>query len=57
VGLVVDVEATPQETADMLTSRTSSWLIMGGRLKEGVAIQQARSELTAIAAALQRISG
>jgi hypothetical protein len=41
----------------MLTSRTSSWLIMGGRLKEGDAIQQARSELTAIAAALQRISG
>jgi putative ABC transport system permease protein len=54
VSLSMLVEATPRETADMLTSRTSSWLIMGGRLKEDVAIQQARSEITAIAAALQR---
>jgi predicted permease len=54
VSLSMLVEAMPRETADMLNSRRASWLIMGGRLKEGVAIQQAQSEMTAIAAALQR---
>jgi putative ABC transport system permease protein len=38
----------------LLTSRRSSWLFMGGRLKEGATVSQLRSELTSIATALER---
>jgi predicted permease len=37
-----------------LTSRGAVWLVMGGRLKDGVSIEQAQSEMTAIAAGLVR---
>ena len=39
---------------DLLTERRAVWLFMGGRLKPGVAVQQARAELNAIAEALTR---
>ena len=41
-------------TPRMLTERQIVWLIMGGRLRNGVTIQQAQAEMHAIAAALER---
>jgi predicted permease len=46
--------ATPRRSASMLTSRESVWLIMGGRLKPGVTVAQAKAELVAIGAGLER---
>ena len=40
--------ATPRRSASMLTSREAVWLIMGGRLKPGVTVAQAKAELVAI---------
>ena len=40
--------------ADMFTSRAVAWLMMGGRLKPGVAARQADAELRSIGAALER---
>jgi predicted permease len=37
-----------------LTERRPVWLVMGGRLKDGISIPQAQSEMTAIATALER---
>jgi predicted permease len=37
-----------------LENRQSVWLVMGGRLKDGVTVQQAQAEMNAIAAGLQR---
>ena len=37
-----------------LDSRQAVWLVMGGRLKDGVTIQQAQAEMNAIAAGLRR---
>lgn len=39
---------------DLLTQRGPNWLLMGGRLKDGMTLQQARAELTSIAASLER---
>jgi predicted permease len=46
--------ASPRREASMLTSRASVWLLMGGRLKPGVTVGQAKAELAAIGAALER---
>src|SRR5262245_50005466 len=37
-----------------LENRQAVWLVMGGRLKDGVTIQQAQGEMNAIASGLQR---
>jgi predicted permease len=47
-------EASPRLEASMLTSRESAWLLMGGRLKPGVSMQQAQAELTMLGKALER---
>ena len=47
-------EASPRQDATMLTSREAVWLIMGGRLKPGVTLQQAQAELTNLGATLER---
>ena len=46
-------EAIPRHPA-RLESRQAVWLVMGGRLKDGVSIPQAQSEMHAIAAGLER---
>jgi len=46
--------ASPRLNAGLLTSREAVWLLMGGRLKPGVTVAQARAELTSIGAALER---
>ena len=40
--------------ANMLTEQRVVWLVMGGRLKPGVSIQQAQAEMDAIAAGLKK---
>lgn len=47
-------EAAPRMTPRMLTERRIVWLVMGGRLANGVAVPQAQAEMTAIGAALER---
>jgi predicted permease len=47
-------EGAPRMTSRLFTERSMVWLLMGGRLKDGVDIRQAQSELTAIATALER---
>ena len=46
--------ASPRLEAGLLTSRQGVWLLMGGRLKPGVTVAQARAELASIGAALER---
>ena len=46
--------AMPSRNDRMFTSRRSTWLFMGGRLRDGVTLEQANAELAAIAAALER---
>jgi predicted permease len=48
------VEAAPRMNANMLTEHRIVWLVMGGRLKPGVSVRQAQSEMDAIAAAIER---
>src|SRR6185503_15560735 len=40
--------ATPRRGAGLLTSREGVFLMMGGRLKPGVGVAQARAEVTSI---------
>ena len=47
-------EAMPAHSADLLTSRGSSWIMMGARLKDGVSLRDAQAELTSISAQLRR---
>jgi predicted permease len=47
-------QAMPRSSSDVLSSRRSVWLFMGGRLKPGVTVKQADAEARAIGAALQR---
>jgi predicted permease len=54
VPLAMLTQAAPRMTPRMLTERHIVWLMMGGRLKDGVTIQQAQSEMQAIAAGLER---
>src|SRR4051812_2949356 len=46
--------ASPRRNVSMLESRESVWLLMGGRLKPGVTLEQARAEVSAIGLNLQR---
>lgn len=54
VPMSMVVQAMPARSASLLTSRRSTWLFMGGRLKDGATIRQANAELATIAAALAR---
>jgi putative ABC transport system permease protein len=54
VPLAMLTQAAPRMPARMLTERRIEWLMMGGRLKDGVTILQAQSEMQAIATALER---
>ena len=54
VPLAMLTQATPGMTSRMLTDRRAVWLMMGGRMKDGVTIAQAQSEMQAIAAGLER---
>lgn len=45
-------EAMPSRGASDLTSRRSTWLFMGARLKDGVSVEQANAELATVGAAL-----
>jgi predicted permease len=47
-------EAIPRMRLDMLEQRRSVWLVMGGRLLDGVSLARANAELQAIGAALER---
>ena len=47
-------QAMPDRSASLFTSRRAQWLFMGGRLKDGVSLEQANAELSAIAAGLER---
>ena len=47
-------ELSARRSSSMLASRDSVWLVMGARLKPGVTIQQAQTELTNIARALEQ---
>jgi predicted permease len=46
--------AAVRRDPNLLTSRRSTWLFMGGRLKEGATVSQLKSELTSIATAFER---
>ena len=54
VPLAMLTQAVPRMTPRMLTERRSEWLMMGGRLKDGITIPQAQSEMQAISTALER---
>ncbi|HET8772928.1 MAG TPA: ABC transporter permease [Thermoanaerobaculia bacterium] len=54
VPMTMVAEASPRMNAEMLTNRQAVWLLMGGRLKPGVTLQQAQAELTNLGAALER---
>jgi predicted permease len=47
-------QAMPSRKASLFTSRRSTWLFMGARLKPGVSLDQANAELALIAAALEQ---
>jgi putative ABC transport system permease protein len=53
VPLSTLTQAMPDRRDTLFTSRRATWLFMGGRLKDGVSVAQATSELDAIGAALQ----
>lgn len=54
VPIVAAPEIMPRHDASLLTNRGATWLVMGGRLKQGVSLAVAQAELNAIAAALVR---
>ena len=54
VPLAVLTQAMPDRNAALFSSRGATWLFMGGRLEDGVRLQQADAEVAAIAAALQQ---
>ena len=54
VPISMVAQATPNQSAAMLTNRRASFIIMGARLKPGVSIEAAQAELNAIAATLER---
>ena len=53
VPISMTAEAIPRSPAGLM-ERRPVWLVMGGRLKDGVSIPQAQSEMTAIATGLVR---
>ena len=54
IPLAMLTEAMPDRRATLFASRRANWLFMGGRLKDGVTIEQANAELEAIGTALQQ---
>ena len=46
--------AAPRFSREMFENRRASWLLMGGRLKDGVAIAQANAEMISLGQALER---
>ena len=54
VPLSMAPQARPTLTASIFDSRRSTWLFMGGRLKEGVTMAQANAELAAIGQSLEQ---
>ena len=50
--LTAQPEAIPRMSADVLHSRTAGWIGISGRLKQGVALEEARAEMQTIAAHL-----
>ena len=46
--------AAPRFNREMFGNRRASWLLMGGRLKDGVAIAQANAEMISLGQALER---
>ncbi len=54
VPISMVAQASPRMSADILTNRRAVWLLMGGRLKPGVTVQQANAEAAAIGATLER---
>src|SRR5688572_29027581 len=53
VPLSMLTQAMPRRGAGDFQSRRSTWLFMGGRLKEGVSLAQANAELASVGAALE----
>jgi predicted permease len=54
IPLAMLTQAMPDRRATLFTSRGATWLFMGGRLKDGVTVEQANAELGSIGAALQK---
>src|SRR5262245_41345679 len=54
VPLTMVGELSPRRTSSILTSRESSFIVMGARLKPGVTVRQAEAELANISRALQQ---
>jgi predicted permease len=54
VPLSMLTQAMPDRSDTTFSSRRATWLFMGGRLKDGVSIEQANAELAAIGTALQQ---
>ena len=54
VPLTMVGELSPRRSPSILKSRESVWLVMGGRLKPGVSVRQARGELENIGRALEQ---
>jgi len=54
VPLTLSSIVAPRLSDRLFTSRESVWLVMGGRLKPGVAVGQANAEAAAIGAALEK---
>ena len=52
--LTLAAVASPRFDSEMFANRRASWLIMGGRLKDGVTVAQANAEIAAIGEALAR---
>jgi predicted permease len=46
--------ATPRFGREMFTNRRASWIVLGGRLKEGVTVAQANAELASLGETLAR---
>jgi predicted permease len=46
--------AAPRFGREIFTNRRASWIVMGGRLKDGVTIAQANAELTSLGQTLQQ---
>ena len=47
-------QAMPDRSTSLFTSRAATWLFMGGRLKDGISLEQANAELSAVAAVLEQ---
>jgi putative ABC transport system permease protein len=54
IPLAHAASAEPQRNTEILDMRQATWLFMGGRLRPGSSIDQARAEMSALGAALER---